>query len=278
MKKQKQKLLLLATAALLASGSVAHAQTREYKYTQTGVQKITALKGTIDIINNRLLASGQLRNGAVGYATVGRVVVDGALDGGKITDAQFVAYKAALDKVVAHDYATATNAKQLFTQEHTAAMNQLKLAVDLLTSATSILATATAVSSVAAEADTKPEQVALQDMLQTDEYSIQASEVATYNDAVGNVEKYAQQAGAFMAAANNTDLTASIDTYTATNSLVAGNYTSITYTQDVDEFVITWSGNGTGWSGYLTDDMKNASAIYGANTYMQQNGTPIKDM
>ena len=278
MKKQKQKLLLLATAALLASGSVAHSQTREYQYTQTGAQKITALKGTIDIINNRLLAGGQLRNGAVGYATVGRVVVDGALDGGKITDAQFVAYKAALDKVVAHDYATATNAKQLFTQEHTAAMNQLKLAVDLLTSATSILATATAVSSVAAEADTKPEQVALQDMLQTDEYSIQASEVATYNDAVGNVEKYAQQAGAFMAAANNTDLTASIDTYTATNSLVAGNYTSITYTQDVDEFVITWSGNGTGWSGYLTDDMKNASAIYGANTYIQQNGTPIKDM
>ena len=219
-----------------------------------------------------------MRNGAVGYATVGRVVVDGALDGGKITDAQFVAYKAALDKVVAHDYATATNAKQLFTQEHTAAMNQLTLAVDLLTSATSILATATAVSSVAAEADTKPEQVALQDMLQTDEYSIQASEVATYNDAVGNVEKYAQQAGAFMAAANNTDLTASIDTYTATNSLVAGNYTSITYTQNVDEFVITWSGNGTGWSGYLTDDMKNASAIYGANTYIQQNGTPIKDM
>jgi hypothetical protein len=115
-------------------------------------------------------------------------------------------------------------------------------------------------------------------MLQTDEYSIQASEVATYNDAVDNVEKYAQQAGAFMAAANNTDLTASIDSYTATNNLVSGNYTAITYTQNVDEFVITWSGNGTGWSGYLTDDMKDAQAIYGANTYMQQHGTPIKDM
>jgi len=273
MKKQKQKLLLSVTAALLVSGSAVHAE-----YSQTGSQKITELKGTIDIINNKLLASGQLVNGAVGYATVGRVVIDDALDGGKITTAQFIAYEVALDKVVAHDYATAQDAKQLFTQEHTAAMNQLTLAVDLLTSATSILATATTVSAVAAEADTKPEQVALQDMLQTDEYSIQASEVATYNDAVDNVEKYAQQAGAFMAAANNTDLTASIDTYTATNNLVAGNYTAITYTQNVDEFVITWSGNGTGWSGYLTDDMKDATAIYGANTYMQQNGTPIKDM
>jgi hypothetical protein len=81
-----------------------------------------------------------------------------------------------------------------------------------------------------------------------------------------------------MAAANNTELTASIDAYTATNNLVAGNYTAITYTQAADEFIITWADAGTGWSGYLTDDMKDATAIYGANTYMQQHGTPIKDM
>lgn len=280
MKKQKQRLLLLATTAVLAKGSAVHAESYQppAEYSQTGAQKITELKGTIDIINNKLLASGQLVNGAVGYATVGRVVIDDALDDGKITNAQFIAYETALNKVVAHDYATASNAAELFTQEHSAAMNQLTLAVDLLTSATSVLATATSVSAIADEADTKPEQVALLEMIQTDEYSIQASEVATYNDAIDNVEKYAQQAGAFMAAANNTDLTASIDAYTATNNLVAGNYTTITYTQDIDHFIINWDGQGTGWSGYLTDDMKDATAIYGANTYMQQNGTPIKDM
>ena len=236
------------------------------------------MKGTIDLINNRLLASGQLVNGATGYARVGRVIVDDALEGAKITDAQYLAYKAALDKVVGHDYATATDAKQLFTQEHTAAMNQLTLAVDLLTSATAVLSTATAVSAIAAEADTKPEQVALQGMLATDEYTIQASEVATYNNTVEQVEKYAQQAGAFMAAANNTELTASIDTYTAQNNLVAGNYTAITYTQAADEFVITWADAGTGWSGYLTEDMKDADDIYGANAYMQQNGSPVRGM
>ena len=280
MKKIKQKLLLtVGTLALLVSGSGLLAESLPPPdYSQTGAQKITELKGTIDIINNRLLASGQLTNGSVGYATVGRVIIDDALEDGKITDAQFAAYTAALDKVLAHDYATAQNATQLFTQEHTAAMTQLTLAVDLLTSATAVLATATSVASIAAEADTKPEQVALQDMLQTDEYTIQASEVATYNDSLDNVEKYAQQAGAFMAAANNTELTASIDAYTATNNLVAGNYTAITYTQAADEFIITWADAGTGWSGYLTDDMKDATAIYGANTYMQQHGTPIKDM
>ena len=275
MKSMKQKLLLTAgTLALLVNSSGVLAE----EYNQTGQQKITELKGTIDLINNRLLASGQLVNGATGYARVGRVIVDDALEGAKITDAQYLAYKAALDKVVGHDYATATDAKQLFTQEHTAAMNQLTLAVDLLTSATAVLSTATAVSAIAAEADTKPEQVALQGMLATDEYTIQASEVATYNNTVEQVEKYAQQAGAFMAAANNTELTASIDTYTAQNNLIAGNYTAITYTQAADEFVITWADAGTGWSGYLTEDMKDADDIYGANAYMQQNGSPVRGM
>ena len=275
MRSLKQKLLLtVGTFALLVNNSGVLAE----EYNQTGQQKITELKGSIDLINNRLLASGQLVNGSVGYATVGRVVINDALDGAKITEAQYAAYKAALDKVVAHDYATATDAKQLFTQEHTASMNQLTLAVDLLTSATSVLATATSVSAIAAEADTKPEQVALQGMLATDEYTIQATEVATYNNAVDQVEKYAQKAGAFMAAANNTELTASIDSYTAQNNLVAGQYTAITYTQAVDEFVITWDDNGTGWSGYLTDDMRTADDIYGANAYMQQNGSPVGSM
>ena len=57
---------------------------------------------------------------------------------------------------------------------------------------------------------------------------------------------------AFMAAANNTELTTSIDNYTASNNIMVGTYTAITYTQAVDEFVISWddSGYGTGWNGY----------------------------
>lgn len=247
-------------------------------YGQTGAQKITELKGTIDLINNRLLASGQLTNGAVGYATVGGVLIDGAMSSAKITSAQYAAYKAALDKVVGHDYATAQNAKQLFTQEHTAAMNQLTLSVDLLVSASSVLSVATSVAAVASEADTKPEQTALQGMLQTEEYTISSAEVDTYNNAVQNVEAYAQQAGAFMAAANNSDLTQSIDGYTSVNNLVSGQYTAVTYTQAADEFVITWAGTGTGWTGYLTNDMKTADDVYGANGYILAHGSPQADM
>jgi hypothetical protein len=216
--------------------------------------------------------------GAIGYAEVGGVIVDGALDGAKVTTAMLVAYEDARSKVMNHDYATAENANQLFIQEHTAAMNNLTAAVDILGDATTVLMTATSVADTAAEADTKPEQVALQEMIATDEYSLDASEVADYNNALDAVAEYAQQAGAFMAAANNTELTSSIDNYATSNNIMVGTYTAITYTQAVDEFVITWDGNGTGWNGYLTDDMKDADDVYGAGAYIMQHGSASSNM
>jgi len=218
--------------------------------------------------------------GAVGYAEVGGVIVDGALDGSKVTQAMLVAYEDARDSVLTHDYATATNANQLFIQEHTAAMNSLVEAVDILGDATSVLMTATSVAEVAEEADTKPEQVALQEMIATDEYSIDAVEVEDYNNALDAVAEYSQQAGAFMAAANNTELTASIDTYAANNNIMIGSYTAITYTQSIDEFVIAWddTGYGTGWNGYLTEDMKDADDVYGAASYILQHGSASAGM
>ena len=218
--------------------------------------------------------------GAVGYAEVGGVIVDGALDGSKVTEAMLVAYEDARDNVLAHDYATATNANQLFIQEHTAAMNNLVEAVDILGDATSVLMTATSVAEFAKEADTKPEQVVLQEMIATEEYSMSAAEVEDYNNAIDAVAEYSQQAGAFMAAANNSELTASIDTYASNNNILIGSYTAITYTQSIDEFVIAWdeTGYGTGWNGYLTDDMKDADDVYGAASYILQHGSASAGM
>ena len=78
-----------------------------------------------------------------------------------------------------------------------------------------------------------------------------------------------------MAAANNNSLTNSIDSYAAQNNIIIGNYSALTYTQSIDEFVITWDnyGNATGWNGYLTDEMKEADDVYGAATYIMQHGS-----
>ena len=273
----KKKVLTVAgTLAVLVNGSGVLAE----DFSQTGDQKIQSLINTINIIDNRLQLSLNLGIGAVGYAEVGGVIVDGALDGSKVTQAMLVAYEDARDSVLTHDYATATNANQLFIQEHTAAMNSLVEAVDILGDATSVLMTATSVAEVAEEADTKPEQVALQEMIATDEYSIDAAEVEDYNNALDAVAEYSQQAGAFMAAANNTELTASIDTYAANNNIMIGSYTAITYTQNIDEFVIAWddTGYGTGWNGYLTEDMRDADDVYGAASYILQNGSASAGM
>ena len=234
----------------------------------------------MQVIDDRLELSINLGIGAVGYAEVGGVIVDGSLDGAKVTQAMLLAYQDAAAQVLAHDYETATTAEQMFIQNHNAAMNDLTLAVDVLADATNVLMTATGVIALAAEADTAPEQVALQGMIATDEYSIDAAEVEAYNTALTNVEALAQEAGAYLSAANNSALTASIDSYTANNGIVVGTYSALTYTQSVDEFIIVWdqAGNSTGYQGYLTDDFKNAQDIYGASQYILEYGGPSQNM
>lgn len=240
----------------------------------TGQEKINALIASIGDIQARIQSGKVLTVGAVGYADIGGVITDEALQDGIITTEELGAYLEAKDQVLQHDYAIAETAEQMFMQEHVAAMNNLNDAVDTLTAATSVVMTAVEVTTVAAEADTKPEQVALQGMIETDEYSLNAEEVGEYNQAVMAVEEFAQQAGAFMAAANNDELTASVDSYAQQGNYMVGSYTAISYTQSVDEFVITWgeSGFGSGWQGYLTPEMKAAEDVYAAGEYINEYG------
>ena len=240
----------------------------------TGQEKIDALIASISDIQDRITESAVMTVGAVGYAAIGGVINDDALNDGLITSSELNAYLEAKELVLNHDYAIAETAEQMFMQEHAANMNSLDTAVDNLTAATAIVMTAVEVASIAAEADTKPEQVELQGMLETDAYSLDTAEVNEYNEAVAAVETFAQQAGAYMAAANNDDLTATVDSYAAANNFMVGSYTAITYTQNIDEFVITWgdSSFGTGFQGYLTPEMKSASEIYAAGEYINEYG------
>jgi len=224
---------------------------------QTGQDKINSLIASLSAIQDRIDNGSILTVGAVGYADIGGVIVDDAFNDAIITQQELTNYFIAKQAVLDHDYAVAQTAEQMFMQEFSGAMHNLDLAIDVLTSATADIIMATSVMEAAAVSDTRPEQTALQDMLQTEE-----------------VENYAQQAGAFMAAANDGALTASIDQYAAAGGFVIGNYTAITYTQSIDEFVITWANDGftSGWQGYLTTDMKSVSDIYDAGAYIYMYG------
>ena len=243
--------------------------------TMTGQEKLDYLIESLGAIKNRVTDSGTMTVGATGYAALGGVIVDDAMNDALITQTELDNYLEAHDLVMNHDYATATNAQELFTQEYQGAMNSLDEAIDLLTDASTEVLTATGIMEAAAAADTAPEQAALQGLMGQEEYQIDQAEVDAYNQAVAQVENYAQQAGAFMAAANNTELTASIDSYAQVNNFVVGNYTTITYTTNIDEFVINWDndGFGSGWQGYLTEDMVSASDLFEAGEYVEQYGT-----
>jgi len=263
----------LLTSALVIVSGAAHSQETD-PYAMNGQDRIDFLLSSIGDIQDRLDQGSVLTVGAVGYAGIGGVIDDGAVNQGIITPGEISNYLEARDAVLEYDYAIANTAEQLFMQEHAASMNSLSLALDNLTDAASVISMATSVAAEASEADTAPEQVALQGMLETDEYSLDTAEVNEYNEALVAVETFAQQAGAFMAAANNTELTSSIDAYASQGNFVVGSYSAITYTQSVDEFVITWADSGfnSGWQGYLGPDMKDASDVYGAGEYINQYG------
>ena len=264
----------LSLALVIGSAAANAATTEELAVSMTGQEKIDYLIQTLDSIKTRLNDGSVLTVGAVGYANIGGVINDDALADGVIAQTELDDYLQAKTLVLDHDYAIAETAEQLFMQEYAANMTSLTAAVDNLSAATSVIMTAVEVMETAATADTKPEQVELQGMLATDAYSIDSAEVAEYNDAVAAVEGYAQQAGAFMAAANNDELTATIDSYATQGNFMVGSYTAITYTQSVDEFVITWADSGFegGFQGYLTTDMKSAADVYGAGEYINTYG------
>ena len=229
----KLKTLLLSSALVSASG-LAYADNTTYEL--TGPEKIQALIDSLNDIQASLNYGQVAVVGAVGYAGIGGVIPDQALNGA--------------------DYAIASTAEQLFMQEYAASMNSLMGAVDDLSMATNVIMMATSVAEEASVADTKPEQVELQNMLGQEQYQIDEMKVDAYNQALTMVGNYAQQAGAFMAAANNADLTSSIDA------------------QSIDEFVITWdeAGLGTGRQGYLTQDFKSVQEMYDAGEYIMQYG------
>jgi hypothetical protein len=260
-----KKILGLVSVLAICSGQAS---------AQTGQDKINALIASLSSIQDRIDNGSVLTVGAVGYADIGGVIVDNAFNDAIITEQELTNYLISKQAVLEHDYAVAQTAEQMFMQEFSGAMHNLGLAIDSLTAATTDIIMATSVMEAAAVADTSPEQTALQDMLQTEEYSIQAEEVSAYNDALVAVENYSQQAGAFMAAANDGGLTASIDQYAAAGGFVIGNYTAITYTQSIDEFVIAWANDGftSGWQGYLTTEMKGVSDIYAAGDYINMYG------
>lgn len=225
-------------------------------------QTITNLGQSAQIILDQISASQILTAGANQAAASGDVLNPGVMQTASITDTMQDQYNDAIQAVIDANY---YSAQDLLMYEHDQAMLNLDASVDSLVDATLVLMTASAVADMAASADTVPEQQALQTMLENSPgMSITDVEQGNYNSALASVQEYAREAGAFLAAANNTTLTASIDSYAANAnvSLYGGN---VAYSATTDILNIS-AGNtfGLGFMGYMNGQGVSVSDIYSA--------------
>jgi hypothetical protein len=222
---------------------------------------ITNLQGSAQTILDQLAASQDLTVGAVYSAGQGDILAPGVMQDASITEAMRLDYNSDIQGVID---ATYYNAELLFQDQHTAAMANLDTAVDQLVTATAVLMEAQAVANMAANADTVQEQMAFQTILTNNDMTISAADVNNYNNALGAVQTYARDAGAFLAASRNASMTSSVDNYAAnTGASLYGATVAYSATADIIN-VSMGQVYSIGLQGLLGADTVTLSDVYAA--------------
>jgi hypothetical protein len=249
---------IISLACLLGSGASAQQ-----------APEIKDLYDAASVIEAQVTLGAILTLAATDYANEGNIIADAAFEQAHVTSTQLTTYNDAVDVVAAMDFSAAENASDLFKAEYDSAMIMLGMSVDDLTAASATLMAASVIASKALTADTRPESLALQNYLSNIE--ITEEDRLDYNNALDTVGVWTQLSGAYLTASNNESLTTSIDNYASTNSIVVGNYSSVEYNFVKDEYLITWEGEGTGWTQYTASNQVSAVDLYDyASAYTQE--------
>lgn len=221
---------------------------------------MTNLQATAQKLADHLALANNLSWAIDGTAHSGQIVTTGTVDPALIDQASVDAYNSAIDGVLQASYLTA---QDVFQQEHQTAINSMHSAIDDLVSATSVLATVVTVADMAANADTTQEQLQVQAALETTDMTITQADVDNYNDALTAVETYAQQAGAFLAASNDGNITAAVDNYAAANNVAVASYTAVSYVQDVDKLIFEFGTSAyMEFNGAFTADTLSTTDVW----------------
>jgi hypothetical protein len=243
--------LLKKTVVLLSlSVSAAHAD-----------PTMTSLQGSAQTILDQLAASQSLTAGAIYSASNGDILAPGVMQDASITEQMRLDYNSDVQGVID---ATYYNAEMLFQDQYAATMVNLDSAVDNLVAATAVLMEVQAVANMAANADTVQEQMVVQAVLSNNDMTISAADVSNYNNALGAVQSYARDAGAFLAASRNTTMTGTVDAYAA-NSGTSLYGTTVTYSATADILNISGANAfGIGLQGLLQANTVSVEDVYAA--------------
>ncbi len=222
---------------------------------------MTALEGSAQTILNQLSAAQSLTAGAVYSAEQGDILAPGIMQTATVTEQMRLDYNADVQGVID---ATYYNAELLFQDNYVATMANLDTAVDNLVAATAVLMEVQAVANMAANADTVQEQMAVQAVLTNNDMTITAADVSNYNNALGAVQTYARDAGAFLAASRNATMTGSVDNYAAnTGASLYGATVAYSATADIIN-VSMGQVYSIGLQGLLGADTVTLADVYAA--------------
>jgi len=222
---------------------------------------MTDLQGSAQAILDQLSASQSLTTGAVYYAANGEIIAPGVMQDATITEQMRLNYNSDIQGVID---ATYYNAEMLFQDQHDQAMVNLDSAIDTLVAATAVLMEVQAVANMAANADTVTEQLAFQTILTNNDMTISAGDVSNYNNALGAVQTYARDAGAFLAASRNTTMTGTVDAYAAnTGASLYG--AAVAYSPTFDIMAVNMGQvYSIGLQGLLGADTVTVADVYAA--------------
>lgn len=226
---------------------------------------MTDLAAAAETIKAQLGLANSLALQINNAATSGLVVSDGTTSIANISPEMVASYNQAYSAVLNASYMTA---QDILKNEADAALVNMSLAINDLVSATAVLATVSTVADMAASADTTQEQLQVQAALANTDMSITSADVANYNTALGAVESYAQQAGAFLAASGNSNITAAVDSYAAANNVAVSSYTAVSYAQNVDQLIIQFGNSAyLEFNGTFADQTLSTADIWGQVDY-----------
>lgn len=222
---------------------------------------MTGLNQSAQTILDQLAASQDLAVGAVYSAGQGNIIETGVMQDAAISDQMVADYNGDLQAVID---ATYYNSQMLFEDQHEAAMANLDTAVDDLVAATAVLMEVQAVANMAAGADTVQEQLVVQAALENTDMSISAADVSAYNNALGAVQTYARDAGAFLAASRSGFVTGTTDQYAAqTGTSLYGATVAYSATADIIN-ISAGSAFGVGFGGFLSSNVVTLDEVYAA--------------
>jgi phosphoribosylformylglycinamidine (FGAM) synthase-like enzyme len=222
---------------------------------------MTDLQGSAQTILNQLNAAQSLTAGATYSASNGDILAPGVMQDATVTEQMRLDYNDDVQGVID---ATYYNAEMLFQDQYAATMVNLDSAVDNLVAATAVLMEVQAVANMAANADTVQEQMAVQAVLTNNDMTVSAADVSNYNNALGAVQSYARDAGAFLAASRNTTMTGTVDAYAA-NSGTSLYGASVAYSPTFDIMNISAANVfGIGLQGLLGADTVTLADVYAA--------------